>query len=46
MPLYLCDECLFIDLASSKTVKMVVYSFIHHTHYDDHRIVLQLYKRE
>ena len=31
MPLNLYNECLFIDSASNKTVKMVVYSFIHHS---------------
>jgi hypothetical protein len=46
MPLYVYNECWFIDSVSSKTVKMVVYLFIHHTDYDNQCIVLQLYKRE
>jgi len=31
---YLFNECWFINFASNKTVKIVVYSFNHHTRYD------------
>jgi hypothetical protein len=33
MPLYLFNECWFVDFASNKSVKMFVYSFIHPTRY-------------
>jgi hypothetical protein len=39
----LYNECLFFDLASSWTLKMDVYLYIYHNHYDDQCIVLQLY---
>jgi len=40
MPFYLINECWFIDSASNITVKMVVYLFSHHTHYDTFRPVI------
>jgi len=46
LPLYLFYECWFVDFASNKSVEMVVYSFIHHTHYDEQCTLLLLHKKE